>query len=92
VPGRFESWLCGIAASLARSRWQQRARAPLSLDGLAPGAAAREPALLVRLRVEIDREGLVDACHALVTGPSPDRFELRHARLRGRPSPATCWR
>jgi RNA polymerase sigma-70 factor (ECF subfamily) len=203
APARFEAWLCGIAANLARTWWRQRARAPPSLDGLAP--AAREPALLVlrtpeqaaveaegarrvqaavgalppalgravalfyleglsyaevaaalavpvstvksrlyesrarlrlvlapadappaaapreegtvtteptetaapttpappgtpspaptapapfvRLRVEIDREGLVDACHALVTDPRPDRLKRHRPRLRGAPVP-----
>jgi RNA polymerase sigma-70 factor (ECF subfamily) len=199
APARFEAWLCGIAANLARTWWRQRARAPLSLEGLGPEAAAREPALLVlrtpeqaaleaegarrvraavealppalgravalfyleglsyaevaaalavpvstvksrlhdsrarlrlvlapagahpvtahreegtvttepnapatpaarspaptapapfvRLRVEIDREGLVDACHALVTDPRPDRLERHRSRLRGAPVP-----
>jgi RNA polymerase sigma-70 factor (ECF subfamily) len=200
APARFEAWLCGIAANLARSWWRRQARAPVSLEGLAPEVAATEPALLVlrtpeqaaleaegarrvqaavealppalgravalfyleglsyaevaaalavpvstvksrlfasrarlrlvlapadaertgtpreeramtteptaprapgtltpaptapagpfvRLRVEIDREGLVDACHALVTDPRPDRLERHRPRLRGAPVP-----
>ena len=205
APARFEAWLCGIAANLARSWWRRRARAPLSLEGLAPDAAAREPALrvlrtpeqaaveaegarrvqaavealppalgravamfyleglsyaevaaalavplstvksrlyefrarlrlvlapadadragahreegtvtteptvpaapsapagpaatapaptapapFVRLRVEVDREGLVDACHALLTDPRPDRLERHRSLLRGAPVP-----
>jgi RNA polymerase sigma-70 factor, ECF subfamily len=199
APGRFEAWLCGIAANLARSWWRRQARAPVSLEGLAPDAAAREPALrvlhspeeaaveaegvrrvraavealppalgravalfyleglsyaevaaaqavpvstvksrlfesrarlrlvlapvdpgcagarreedavppvpassalpaepevpavaatpFVRLRVEIDREGLVGACHALVTDPRPDRIARHRPLLRGAPVP-----
>jgi RNA polymerase sigma-70 factor (ECF subfamily) len=200
-PARFEAWLCGIAANLARSWWRRQARAPVSLEGLAPDAAAREPALrvlrtpeeaaveaegarrvraavealppalgravalfyleglsyaevaaalavpvstvksrlfesrarlrlvlapvdpgragarreedavptvpaptpsappatpgeptvartpFVRLRVEIDREGLVDACHALVTDPRPDRIAHHRPAVRGAPVP-----
>lgn len=31
-PQRFEAWLFGIAANVARKRWQRELRAPLSLD------------------------------------------------------------
>ncbi len=31
-PDRFEAWLFGIAANVARKRWQRELRAPLSLD------------------------------------------------------------
>jgi len=32
APDRFEAWLFGIAANLARKRWQRERRVPLSLD------------------------------------------------------------
>lgn len=59
-PARFGAWLCGIAVNLARSWWRRQVRAPVSLDGLAPDAAAREPALLVLLSPEqavVEAEG-----------------------------------
>lgn len=58
---------------------------PCAPAGSVPAPTA--PAPFVRLRVEIDREGLVDACHALLTGSRPDRIERHRPLLRGAPVP-----
>jgi RNA polymerase sigma factor (sigma-70 family) len=39
-PTRFEAWLFGIAANIARKMWHRRTRAPISLDRI---AASSEP-------------------------------------------------
>ena len=62
-PERFEAWLFGIAANVARKRWQRELRTPLSLDramahpdaGVGDGEAAVGDAPR-RRRVEARRE------------------------------------
>jgi uncharacterized protein len=77
-PARFEAWLLGIAANLARKWWRRRARWPLSLEALAEaypdvpwaaaplwGAAAGEPgAEAVRAEEARRLEGAVGALPA----------------------------